>query len=116
VDNALKHTPAGGQVAIRARRNGEWVEVSVADTGPGIPPEELTRIFERFYQLDKARKGGAGHGVGLGLSIARQIIQAHNGTLTAQSKAGEGSVFVVNLPAAQSGDTTMVSLRNPSTR
>ncbi|MGD8456876.1 MAG: HAMP domain-containing sensor histidine kinase [Anaerolineales bacterium] len=116
VDNALKHTPQGGQVAIRAHRNGEWVQVSVADTGPGIPPEELTRIFERFYQLDKARKGGAGRGVGLGLSIARQIIQAHNGTLSAQSKAGEGSVFIVSLPAVQSGDTTMVSPRNPSSR
>jgi len=116
VDNALKHTPAGGRVVIRAHRKGDWVEVSVGDTGPGIPPEELTRIFERFYQLDKARKGGAGHGVGLGLSIARQIIQAHHGTLTAQSKEGQGSVFTVSLPAVQLGDTTIVSLRTPSSR
>jgi signal transduction histidine kinase len=115
VDNALKHTPAGGQVTLRARPRGEWVEVSVVDTGPGIPPEELSRIFERFYQLDKARKGGAGHGVGLGLSIARQIIQAHHGTLSAHSKVGQGSVFVVNLPAVQSGDTTMVSRRRDVT-
>jgi two-component system phosphate regulon sensor histidine kinase PhoR len=87
----------------------------VTDTGPGIPPDELSRIFERFYQLDKARKGGAGHGVGLGLSIARQIIQAHHGTLSAHSKVDQGSVFVVNLPAVQSGDTTMVSRRRDLT-
>jgi len=88
----------------------------VADSGQGIPPEELSRIFERFYQLDKARKGGAGHGVGLGLSIARQIIHAHHGTLSAQSRVGEGSVFVVRLPAVQAGDDTMVSRRGDMAR
>jgi signal transduction histidine kinase len=116
VDNALKHTPSGGQVSLNAHRMGDWVEVSVADSGPGIPPEELSRIFERFYQLDKARKGGAGHGVGLGLSIARQIIHAHHGTLSAQSRVGEGSIFVVRLPAVQSGDTTIVSRKGVTIR
>jgi two-component system OmpR family sensor kinase len=115
VDNAVKHTPPGGQVRLSAHRQGDWVEVAVADSGPGIPPEELSRIFERFYQLDKARKGGAGRGVGLGLSIARQIIHAHHGTLSAQSRVGEGSVFVVRLPTVQSGDDTMVSRRGDTT-
>jgi len=109
VDNALKHTPPGGTVKLNARDEGGWVEVSVADSGPGIPPEELSRIFERFYQLDKARKGGPGRGVGLGLAIAREIIQAHGGTISAQSRIGEGSLFVVRLPAAQPDDSTLVS-------
>ena len=111
VDNALKHTPSGGKVQLSARQNGAWVEVSVADNGPGIPPEELSRIFERFYQLDKSRKGGPSHGVGLGLAIAREIIHAHKGTLSAHNPVDEGSVFMVRLPAAQPGDFTAVSKR-----
>jgi signal transduction histidine kinase len=109
VDNALKHTPPGGTVKLNARDEGGWVEVSVADSGPGIPLEELSRIFERFYQLDKARKGGPGRGVGLGLAIAREIIQAHRGTISAQSRIGEGSVFMVRLPATRPDDSTLVS-------
>ena len=109
VDNALKHTPPGGTVKLNARDEGGWVEVSVADSGPGIPPEELSRIFERFYQLDKARKGGPGRGVGLGLAIAREIIQAHSGTISAQSRIGKGSLFVIRLPTAQPDDSTLVS-------
>ena len=111
VDNALKHTPSGGKVIFSAKQKGTWVEVSVADNGPGIPPEELTRIFERFYQLDKSRKGGPSHGVGLGLAIAHEIIHAHKGTLSAHSRVGEGSVFMVRLPVAQPGDSTAVSKR-----
>ncbi len=111
VDNALKHTPSGGEVSVRAIHNSGWMEVSVADSGSGIPPEELDRIFERFYQMDKARSGGAGRGVGLGLAIARQIVQAHGGAISATSQVGQGSVFMVKLPVARSDDTTLITKR-----
>ncbi len=98
VDNALKFTPAGGQVQLSARRSGAWVEAQVEDSGPGLAPDELERIFERFYQADKARSGGR-RGAGLGLAIARQIVQAHGGSLQAANRAGApGCVFTVRLP------------------
>ena len=103
VDNALKHTPAGGQVTVSVHAQGGWAEVRVQDTGEGIPPEVLPRIVERFYQLDQARQGGAG----LGLSIAYEIVRAHGGTLTAQSEPGKGSVFVVKLPRAAADGLTL---------
>jgi signal transduction histidine kinase len=99
VDNALKYTPAGGQIVVRARSQSGRVEVEVEDSGPGIPPAQLERIFERFYQLDKSRRGGGGRGVGLGLAIAREIIRAHGGEIAAHNSAAGGSVFVVKLPA-----------------
>jgi signal transduction histidine kinase len=98
VDNAIKFTPAGGTVRLSGRLTGSFVEVSVADTGIGIAPENQERIFERFYQADKSRRGGAGRGVGLGLAIARQIVQAQGGTLTVHSQSGKGSQFMVKLP------------------
>lgn len=107
VDNALKHTPPGGRVTLRVGQEGPWAQVSVADTGEGIPPEVLPRIFERFYQLDQARQGGAG----LGLSIAYEIVRAHGGTITAQSQIGKGSVFVVKLPRARPEDPTLLVRR-----
>ena len=96
LDNALKHTPRGGKVSVQARRTPEGVEVSVRDTGEGIPPEAQKRIFERFYRGDQARSGGS---AGLGLAIAREIVRAHGGTITVHSTPGKGSVFVVKLPA-----------------
>jgi signal transduction histidine kinase len=113
VDNALKHTPAGGQVALRARQVGDQVEISVSDSGPGIPQEELNRIFERFYQLDKSRSGGDGRGAGLGLAIAREIVNAHGGHINAASEARRGSTFTVTLPAARSDDSTVTMQRKP---
>lgn len=103
VDNALKFTPSGGMVQVLARHADGWIEVQILDNGPGIPEEELPRIFERFYQVDKARRGGERRGVGLGLAIAREIIQAHGGTIQAVNRgAGEsGSVFTVRLPLQQ---------------
>jgi signal transduction histidine kinase len=101
VDNALKYTPAQGHVLISARQNGDWVEVSVADTGSGLSEEEQSRIFERFYQADRARRGGAGRGVGLGLAIAREIIHAHGGTIQVISVPGKGSEFLTRIPAAR---------------
>ena len=104
VDNALKYTPAGGEVILSLRRETQgtgqgWACVHVADTGKGIPQEELPHIFERFYRVDRARSPGQG-GTGLGLSIAQWIAQAHGGSIQAQSQVDKGSVFVVRLPLA----------------
>jgi signal transduction histidine kinase len=108
VDNALKHTPQGGRVTVAAREvtgqpahKGEKaiprIEVSVADTGSGIPPEDLSRIFERFYQVDKSRHR-KDKGAGLGLAIAKEIVQAHGGQIKAESVVGVGTKFTVTLP------------------
>lgn len=107
VDNAIKHTPAGGRAAMRARPVDGFVEISVSDTGPGIPADDLSRIFERFYQVDKSRRGGGGHGVGLGLAITREIVQAHAGSITAYSIPERGSTFTVKLPVARPDDSTL---------
>jgi len=121
LDNALKHTPEGGQVTLAARhlsgssivrRGKTWpagVEVRVADTGSGIPPEDLARIFERFYQVDKSRQRGGG--LGLGLAIVKQIVEAHFGAIKAESVVGVGSRFVVTLPLDPGTDTTQASPR-----
>jgi signal transduction histidine kinase len=112
LDNALKHTPPGGQVAVQVRQGPDEVEVVVADSGPGIPAGEHERIFERFYQTDKSRQAGDQRGFGLGLAIAREIVLAHNGSITAHSQENQplllpdfprhGSIFVVKLPLASS--------------
>jgi len=98
VHNAIKFTPAGGQVTISARLAGEEVILSVQDTGIGIPADDLPRIFERFYKADRARSGG---GTGLGLSIARHIVQGHGGRIWAESVEGRGSTFYFSLPAVK---------------
>ncbi len=96
LDNAIKYTPEGGRVTVRVREDDDWAAVEVADTGVGIPEDELPSIFERFYRADKARASG---GAGLGLAIARQIAEAHGGTIDVQSEPGKGSTFVLRLPA-----------------
>jgi signal transduction histidine kinase len=106
LDNAIKYTGVGGAVRLSAARLEDQVEVSVADNGPGLAPEDQARIFERFYQADKSRadksrRGGAGRGVGLGLAIAREIVAAHGGTIQVVSAPGKGSNFVVRLPIAR---------------
>ncbi len=97
LDNALKYTPAGGRVVISARQSGAEIECCVTDNGPGIAPEHLPRIFERFYRVDKARSRELG-GTGLGLSIVKHIVQAHGGRVWAESRVGEGSRFCFTLP------------------
>jgi two-component system OmpR family sensor kinase len=97
VDNAIKFTP-NGRVIVSARQDGRQVEIRVSDTGIGIAAEDQKRIFERFYQTDKSRRGGTGRGVGLGLAIARQVVQAEGGTISVTSAVGKGSEFVVRLP------------------
>ena len=98
VHNAIKFTPPGGHVVVSARRVGEDLVLSVRDTGIGIPAEELPRIFERFYKVDRARAGG---GTGLGLAIAKHIVQAHGGRIWAESVEGKGSTFSFTLPVAR---------------
>jgi two-component system OmpR family sensor kinase len=106
LDNAVKHTPAGGQVALRLIREDSIYSVVVDDTGAGIPVEAQPHIFKRFYRADKARSRAAhgnGGGAGLGLSIARWIAEAHGGSLTLQHSDSTGSQFRVTLPAKQFG-------------
>ncbi|MFN8602428.1 MAG: ATP-binding protein [Candidatus Binatia bacterium] len=99
LDNAIKYTPAGGRISIAAHADGGTVELSVADTGAGIPAEDLPRLAERFYRVDKARIRELG-GTGLGLSIVKHIVQAHGGTLRFASRVGAGTTVTVTLPAA----------------
>lgn len=99
LDNAFKYTPTDGQVRLSARRAGDWVKVAVADTGIGIPQEELGRIFERFYRVDKARSRAQG-GTGLGLSIVKHIVEGHGGKVQVESELNQGSVFSFTVPVA----------------
>mgnify|MGYP000325746368 CR=1 FL=1 len=97
IDNAIKYTPNGGRVFVKTQVNRNGVEVIVADSGPGIPQSDLPRIFERFYQVDKAR--GPSRGTGLGLAITREIVQSHGGRIDVQSAAGKGTMFTVWFPS-----------------
>ena len=97
--NALRHTPKGGRVALKAHLEDGNLYLVVQDSGPGIPPEELESIFERFYRTDRSRHHQEG-GTGLGLAIARSIVEAHGGRIWAESEPGQGASFYVALPAA----------------
>ncbi len=98
VRNAVQYTPAEGRITIRVcKPNEKQVQVEVADTGIGIQPAEMAHIFDRFYRSDRARKADVG-GVGLGLSLARKIVEIHDGTIEAESTPGEGSIFRITLP------------------
>jgi len=99
VDNAIKYTPQGGRVTLGLRHTEREAVLTVADTGMGIPAEDLAHIFERFYRVDKARSRTAG-GTGLGLSIVQWIAQAHGGRIDVQSEIGKGTTFTVRLPLA----------------
>jgi two-component system, OmpR family, phosphate regulon sensor histidine kinase PhoR len=100
LDNAVKYTPDGGGVRIRWSAAGKNVDLCVEDTGPGIPERDLSRIFERFYRVDKARARQLG-GTGLGLSIVKHLIQAMNGSVNATSSLGRGSTFTISLPRTE---------------
>lgn len=93
--NAIKFTPPNGSITVSGRREGNQVVIWVKDTGVGIAPNDLQRIFERFYKADRARSGG---GTGLGLSIARHMVEAHGGKIWAESTVGKGSTFYFSLP------------------
>ncbi len=96
VDNAIKYTPSGGQVVISTHADQGQINVSVEDTGPGIPKESLARIFERFYRVDKARAREAG-GTGLGLAIVKHVIELHDGSIKVEN-TGQGAKFTFSLP------------------
>jgi len=106
LDNALRHTPAGGRVEVRAESRGEEVEFAVSDSGDGIAPEHLNRVFERFYRVDSGRARARG-GSGIGLAIARALVEAHGGRIQAESDGpGRGSRFIVSLPVAAESRST----------
>ncbi len=99
LENAIKYTPDGGSVRLFTEDEGEFVRVSVADTGIGIPFKDLPRIFERFYRVDEARTREQG-GTGLGLAIVKHIVQLHDGNVSVTSEPGKGSVFSFTLKKA----------------
>jgi signal transduction histidine kinase len=101
LDNALRYMPAGGQLDCRVALDGSSAErpvvFRIGDSGPGIAPQDLPHVFERFYQADKARQRD-GSGSGLGLAIARSIVEAHGGRIWVESELGKGAQFFVAMP------------------
>jgi heavy metal sensor kinase len=97
VSNAVRYTDPGGQISIRSERGAREIEISIEDTGIGIPPDSIDRIFDRFYRVDEARSRAHG-GSGLGLAIAKWIAEAHQGSINVRSTPGKGSCFTVHLP------------------
>lgn len=97
LDNATRHTPAGGRIILSAKQADDRIELAIRDSGPGLPPEETARIFERFYRADASRQRDDG-GSGLGLAIAKSIVQAHGGQASAESEPGKGLKIVISLP------------------
>lgn len=95
LDNAIKYTPRGGTITIRTRSEADHVQVLIADTGIGIPAEELSHVFDRFYRLDQSRSTP---GSGLGLSLVQAVVRAHGGEIRVESTVGGGSVFIISLP------------------
>jgi two-component system OmpR family sensor kinase len=108
VRNAVSHTEQGDRITVTARAAaGGSLKISVSDTGPGIPADQLEAIFERFHRVERGRTRDRG-GSGLGLAIARAIVEAHGGTITAQSDRGHGATFTVVLPGFTAGDSAPV--------
>lgn len=97
--NAIKFSPAGAEIRVEAEPRREWVELRVINSGPGIPAAHLLRIFERFYKVDRARAGESGFG--LGLAIAKHLVEAHGGRIRVESREGKGSTFYFTLPAGE---------------
>lgn len=105
ISNAIKYSPSNTRVGIGARRNDDVIEISVTDQGPGIPEEDQSRIFERFYRVDPARSRDTG-GTGLGLAIVKHVCANHGGDCLVWSKLGEGSTFTIRFPAYLNGAGT----------
>ncbi|GAB4457944.1 MAG: ATP-binding protein [Anaerolineales bacterium] len=102
VSNAIQYTPEGGRVTISAKQTGNEIQISVRDTGIGIPPEHLPHIFDRFYRVDKSRSRQAGGGSGIGLTIARALVEAQGGRIWVETTGeGQGSIFAFTLPLAK---------------
>ena len=104
IDNAVKYTPPGGRVDVEVRGAGNAALLRVRDTGPGIPPDERPRIFDRLFRGDRSR---AERGLGLGLSLVKAIVEAHGGTVAVDSEPGAGSTFTVTLPLAGEGSKSL---------
>ena len=100
VGNALRHTPAGGLVSVRATPTPAGVQVQVSDTGEGISADDLPHVFEQFYRGEKSRSRATG-GAGLGLAIAKAIVEAHGGRIWAESQAGHGTHFIFTVPSGK---------------
>jgi len=98
LENAVRFAPPGGSIAVLGRVQDRWVEASVTDTGPGISPEHLPRVFDRFYRAETSRTRGKGAGTGLGLAIARELARAQDGDLVAESAKDGGAIFRLRLP------------------
>jgi two-component system sensor histidine kinase KdpD len=101
LDNALKYSPPGQPIEISARASGQEALIEVADRGPGIPPEDIERIFDRFYRVQRP---GIVSGTGLGLSICHGIVEAHGGNIRAQNRPGGGVSFIIALPLRSAGN------------
>jgi signal transduction histidine kinase len=100
--NAIRHTPDGGRVELRAEERDDEIVLIVRDTGSGIPEEHLPRVFDRFYKVDPSRTStGSASGSGLGLSIVRTIVEQHGGKITASNAAGGGAMFEIRLPKSE---------------
>jgi signal transduction histidine kinase len=110
VGNAIKFTPPGGSISIRAQAIGQEARFEVADTGPGIPEAQLAHIWERFWQGQSKSESG---GIGLGLTIAKGLVDAHGGRIWAESELGVGTTFFFTLPLA-SGEPAQASARDQS--
>ena len=102
LSNALRHAGEDSVVTIGMGRFGASVELSVADTGPGIAPEDLPHVFERFYRVDRSRSRSEGDS-GLGLAIAKEVVEANGGRIWAESGQGEGAVFTLRVPVSPDG-------------
>ena len=102
IANAIRMTPAGGRIVLRASAEAHQILMEVEDSGPGILPEDLPFIFDRFYRGDRARTRQPGTGSGLGLAIARQLVQAHDGMIEVESPPGKGALFRIRLPRSLS--------------
>jgi two-component system phosphate regulon sensor histidine kinase PhoR len=96
VENAVNYTPPQSDIRLTSERHGGAVHVAVTDSGPGIPPNDITRVFERFYRVDKSRSGPGG--TGLGLSIVKHLVELHDGQVSVANRAEGGAVFTVILP------------------
>ena len=107
LNNAVAHTPMGGEITVAARSGSQEVAVSVRDTGSGISPEHLPHVFERFYRADKSRARQTG-GAGLGLAIVKQLVVAHGGSVSVESEPGRGSTLTFTLPLAQEASSRML--------
>ena len=97
MSNAIKYTPDGGEIEVIARRLNGGVEIRVRDSGIGIPDEDIPHLFERFYRVEKSRTSETG-GTGLGLAIAKEIVEAHGGSISVESKLNEGTTIIIQLP------------------